>query len=187
MREQADHVQLVLRCPQRLAGEQFKGQGLQTVTDQQGRRLVVFDMTGRTATAQHIVVHARQIVMYQRVGVNQFDRAGGDFQTRRWRGRKLARCEAQQGANALAAAQTGVAHGLMQAHRGGRFGWQEARERRFGTCLDVVHPVREGEGHGVSPCFGSKSRSTPFSNTWIRCSALLSNCWQCVRNSLPRR
>ena len=38
--------------------EQFEGERLQAVTYQQCRRFVEFDMAGRTAPAQDIVVHA---------------------------------------------------------------------------------------------------------------------------------
>jgi hypothetical protein len=41
---------------------------------------VVFDVAGRTAAPQHVVVHAGQIVVNQRIRVDQFDGAGDDLQ-----------------------------------------------------------------------------------------------------------
>ena len=61
--------------------EQFKSQGLQAVADQQGGCFIVFNVAGRPAAAQDIVIHARQVVMHKRVGMDQFHGAGDDFQS----------------------------------------------------------------------------------------------------------
>ena len=69
-----------LGSPSRLAGQHLEGHGLQAVADQQGGRFVVLDVAGRAAAAQHVVVHARQVVVDQRIGVDHFDGAGDDVE-----------------------------------------------------------------------------------------------------------
>ena len=107
--------------------EQFKSLGLQAVAHQQRSCFVVFNVAGRPATAQDIVIHARQVVMHERVGMDQFHGAGDDFQSFRCAVRQLAGGKCEQGAHAFASAQAGVAHGLMQASGNGLFGRQQAR------------------------------------------------------------
>ena len=81
--QQPDHFQLAQRVfAQTMFREQLERQCLQAVTDQQRGRLVILDMAGRLAAAQHIVVHARHVVMHQRIGVDQLDRGGGDIDAR---------------------------------------------------------------------------------------------------------
>ncbi len=53
-------------------GKNFKGQRQQGIARQHGRCLVELDMGRGLAPAQHIVVHARQIVMHQRIGMYRF-------------------------------------------------------------------------------------------------------------------
>ena len=56
--------------------ENLEGQGKQGIADEDRRRLVEPDVN-RVLTAAHgIVVHARQIVVDQRIGVNHFDGSG---------------------------------------------------------------------------------------------------------------
>ena len=65
MRQQGDHFELACRGEAVFAGEQFEGQRLQAVADEQGGRFVEFHMAGRAAAAQHVVVHAGQVVVDQ--------------------------------------------------------------------------------------------------------------------------
>ena len=60
--------------------QQLESQCLQAVANEQGRRFVVLDVAGRPPAPQHVVVHARQIVVDQRIGVDQLDGAGRDFE-----------------------------------------------------------------------------------------------------------
>ena len=43
---------------------------------QRGRRNPELDVEGRVPPPQHVVVHAREVIVHQRVGVHQLDRAG---------------------------------------------------------------------------------------------------------------
>ena len=67
----------------------LKSLGLQGVTDEKRSRLVKLDVARGFTAAQDIVVHAGQVIMHQRIGVNQFDGngrgiddVGGDFKKR---------------------------------------------------------------------------------------------------------
>ena len=73
------------------AGEHFEGQRLQGIAGQQRRRLAERDMTGRLAAAQHVVVHARQVVVDERIGVDQLDRGRGIVDARGSAPARLAR------------------------------------------------------------------------------------------------
>ena len=57
-------------------GKNLKCMGRQGIADQKGGRLVKLDVAGRLAATQDVVVHARQVVMYQRIGMDQFDGDG---------------------------------------------------------------------------------------------------------------
>ena len=57
-------------------GKAFEGQRLQGIAGQHGGSLVPFDMHGRPPPAQVIVIHARQIIMHEAVGMDHFDRGG---------------------------------------------------------------------------------------------------------------
>jgi hypothetical protein len=63
-------------APWRLAGQQFEGERLQRVAGEDGGRLVERDVAGRLAAAQIVVVHRRQVVVDQRVGVDHLDGGG---------------------------------------------------------------------------------------------------------------
>ena len=63
-------------------GQQLKSQGLQGIPRQQGLRLAIGHMHRGLAPAQHIVVHARHVVVHQGVSVDQLHR------TRRAQGRR---------------------------------------------------------------------------------------------------
>jgi len=58
-----------------LLQQQFKRQHLQRIASQQRRGLAILHVHGRLAAAQHVVVHAGQVVVHQRVGVDQLDGA----------------------------------------------------------------------------------------------------------------
>jgi hypothetical protein len=75
-------------------------------------------MAAGLAAAQIVVVHRRQIVMHQRVGVQQLHRrpdAGGTAPVDAEQGGTL---HHQNGAQPLAAAQAGIAHRLHHPRLG---------------------------------------------------------------------
>ena len=86
-----------------------------------------------------------------------------------------------------AAAERGVAHGLVQAGGNTVGARQEAAERGFGTVLGDRHPFGKGQGaHEASRVLRSTSRVSPFSMMRISSSALANWAWQCCISSMPR-
>ncbi len=61
----------------RLARQQRKGLGEQAIAGQDGDAVAVHHVQGRPAPPQRVVVHRRQVVVNERVGVNQLDGARG--------------------------------------------------------------------------------------------------------------
>ena len=108
------------RCRGRLAvgaglGQDLKSKGQQGVSGENGRGFVEGQVAGRLTPAQGIVIHGRQIVVDQGVGVNQFQRAGR-FQDRfRFSADGLAGGHAEHRAQAFAAGGERIAHGIDQA------------------------------------------------------------------------
>jgi len=103
---------------QRCIGQQAERTGLQGVAGEDRGGFVEGDVGGGLATAQGIVVHRRQVVVHQRVGVDQFHRHRRGIKPVQGRAEHLAGGIDQQGAHALAATEHGMAHRLVQALRG---------------------------------------------------------------------
>src|SRR5690606_21316364 len=61
-------------------GEGGERQRLQRVAGQDRGRFAVGHVHGRLAAAQGVVVHRRQVVVHQRIGMHQLDRGGGRVQ-----------------------------------------------------------------------------------------------------------
>ncbi|MNV82786.1 hypothetical protein D3C71_1765420 [compost metagenome] len=100
-------------------------------------------MGGRAAATQIVVVHCRQVVVDQRIGVDQFDRNGRCIQAGILGAEQMAGGVDQQWAHALAAAEGRVAHGLVQALRGHVGIGQGALQLLFGA-------LQPGGKQGVS-------------------------------------
>ncbi len=58
-------------------GEHLEGQSLQRIAGEDRQRLVEGAVHRRTAAAQVVVVHRRQVIVDQRVGVDHLQRGGG--------------------------------------------------------------------------------------------------------------
>ena len=76
-----------------LVRQHLEGQRLQRVAGQDGGGLVELLVTGGLAAPEIVVVHGRQVVVDQRIGVQEFDGAGGP--QRRQRGDLEQRCAGQ--------------------------------------------------------------------------------------------
>ena len=114
-RKQSAPARLHRSGHQRVGGrQQLEGHRLQRVAGQQGHRLAKLHMDCRLATAQHIVVHARHVVVYQRIGVYQFGRACGTQRQLGVAANRLAGSQHQQGSQPLATVEHRVAHRLHQ-------------------------------------------------------------------------
>ncbi len=94
--------------------EHIEGLGLQGIAGENGGGLVEGAVAGGAAAAQVVIVHGRQIVMHQRVGVDEFHRAGRDIETPRRRADGRAGGVYQERAHTLAATEHRIAHGLVQ-------------------------------------------------------------------------
>jgi hypothetical protein len=140
-RERFNHFELRARVVGKaLIGEELERRRLKGIADEERRGLVELDMHGGLAAAQDVVVHARQVVMHQRVRVDQLDRARRDLETLGRRVSDFACGESEQRPHALAAFERRVAHCLVQARGSDVRCRQKARERAFHARLHVAHP-----------------------------------------------
>ena len=99
---------------QRRAQYGSEGLRLQRIPRQHGRALAKHLVVGGLAAAQVVVVHARQVVVYQRIGVQHLHRAGhgqGLFRLQAVQAREF---QHQHRAYALAAGRQAVVHGIQQ-------------------------------------------------------------------------
>jgi hypothetical protein len=145
------------------SGEQFEGQGLQGIAGQQCIGLAELHMHRGLAAAQHVVVHARQVVVHQRIGMDQLGRAG-----RAQRGlglpiRRLAGGEDQQGPQPLAAVEHRIAHRIAQQH--GRIDADPLRERGLDARQQRFAPGCEAPrvpAQGVAGTWGGLPQARGF-------------------------
>jgi hypothetical protein len=141
LREELHHLQLGRGIVgERPAREDVEGEALQRVADQQRGRLVELDVHRGLAAPERVVVHRRHVVVHQRIGVDQLDRGGGVLDALGVGAGDLAGGEGEQRAHALAAAQHGVAHRLVEALRGDPGGGEPLGQHAFHACLACLHP-----------------------------------------------
>jgi hypothetical protein len=79
-------------------------------------------VAGWNAAPQIVVIERRQIVMNQRIGVDQFERAGAGFNAYSQVRNRFGGRHAQNGANAFAACKQAVAHRSVDGFGQGGFG-----------------------------------------------------------------
>ena len=76
---QVDHPEQWCFFPlffQTIPRHKIEGQGKQTITGQNCNPLPKYLMVRGLAPSKVIIVHCRKIVVYERVGMNEFDRTG---------------------------------------------------------------------------------------------------------------
>jgi farnesyl diphosphate synthase len=95
--------------------QDLEGEGQQRVAGEDGGRLVEPLVGGGPAAAQVIVVHARQVVVDQRIGMDAFDRCGDAQGGAAINPESGGAGQRQERAQALAAAENGIAHRLQHA------------------------------------------------------------------------
>ena len=132
-------------------GDELESEGEQRVTRQERGGFVELLVRGRAAAAQVVVVHARQVVVNQRVGVDALQRDGGG-EGIVFRAKAVGHGEGQYGAQALAAAEERIAHRFVQAGRAG----VARRDQAVETLLNAVLITTELGGE-----FHEKSRNVP--------------------------
>ncbi|MNN44175.1 hypothetical protein D3C81_1584530 [compost metagenome] len=193
VRQHLEHGHLPRRRNGRAVGQQHERLRLQRVADQQGRRFIVGDVHGGLATAQGIVIHARHVIMHERIHVNHFQRASCAREDILIGIKQFTRRHHQQRAHAFAAAQERIAHGRVQLVRHDICRRQELVEPAFHAGLGALHPVAEGHavllhaGHhwAASPASTNGFNMSP-SNTFTCASTLSSWVAQYLTSSEPR-
>ena len=114
--------------PRGLARHQRERLRQQAVAGQDRHAFAEDHVAGRPSAAQRVVVHRGQVVVDQRVGVNELERAGGRQRQRaplrrrlrRWPRDRFGGREREQRPQPLAAGEEAVAHGFADARRAGR-------------------------------------------------------------------
>ena len=96
-------------------GEDLERQGMQAVAGQDRRGFIKRLMHGRLPAAHVVIVHARQIVVDQRVDVDRLDSGTDADGAVLINGEQAGRGDRQQRPEALSATDGGMAHGLEQA------------------------------------------------------------------------
>ena len=143
-RQEIEHVELPRRCYSRkVLRQRVERLGLQGIANQQCGRFIEFDVAGGFAATQDIVIHAGQVVMDQRIGVDQLDSDGRNIEHAAVGAENCAGGMAQQRAHALAAAEHRIPHCVVQA-TGRKLGrGQGGLQGGLGALLDASHPSRE--------------------------------------------
>ncbi len=107
-------------------------------------------MRGGAAAAQIVVVHAGQVVMHQRIGVENFDRSPDARGARRIDVEQLGGIQHQERTQPFAAGEGRVAHGFvdarMQAVRLGQDAFQRLVHRAGGSRQGLRQSCTHGAG-----------------------------------------
>ena len=183
-------------------GKYLEGQRVERIPGQHGRRFIEGEVHGRLAMAQLVIVHAGQIVMDQRIGVDRLDGAGGPHGGRAVHSIHLGRRREQQGAHALAPADRGIAHRLDQSGAAVIGHRQQFVECRIDLGLDVRETglkyilgqnqphFTPGASNGAQSASNGSVRagapSGPATIFSIRACAASRRAWQCFRKASPR-
>ena len=170
------------RRPRAVLGEQLEREALQRVADQQRRRLVELDVARRLAAAQHVVVHARQVVVHQRIGMDQLDR-GGRPRRRRRGPRRRARPPRTRAAAARACRRRAPRSAWPRASaRAARRRRAAARARARPRSRAAAPPTQTANGEVRRRIVARRRARTPCSTPPSRistcCCASFSRDWQ---------
>ena len=103
-----------------LAGDHLERQRQEPVPGQDRRRLVKRLVAGRPAAPQVVVVHRRQVVVDQRIGMNHLQRTGRRHRRLGIAAARLGRHQAKHRPQPLATPQHAVTHRRRQPRRRGR-------------------------------------------------------------------
>ena len=139
-REGGEHVQLALRRQGGGAAEEVEGEGLQGIACEQGGGFAVADVAGGAAAPQAVVVHGGHVVVNEGVDVYEFDGRHRGFDGIGNGFAQFGGGKHEQGAQAFAAVEGGVAHGFVQALRELVFRRHQACQQQFGLRLRLCLP-----------------------------------------------
>jgi len=95
--------------------DQFEGLGQQGIAGQDGDRFAEYLVVGRVSAPEVVIVHGRQVIMDQGIGVDHLHGTGGRDGPLRIPAYRLAGRQHQDGPDPLAACEYGIAHGLVHA------------------------------------------------------------------------
>jgi len=101
-------------------GDQLECQGQEAVPRQNGRRLVKCLVTRRPPAPQVVVVHRRQVIMDQRIGMNQLESTGSAHRRPGIAATGFGRHQAKHRSQPLSTPQHAVTHRRCQPGRRGR-------------------------------------------------------------------
>ena len=127
---------------------QFKRQGLQGIPRQQCDGLAIDLVAGRYAAAHVVVVHAGQVIVNERVGVQALDGTGIVNRILCRAATGFRRCEAEDRPQPFAAGEHAVSHRLVQGHRTS----VRARDETVQRCINKLAALGEvffEIGHGL--------------------------------------
>lgn len=128
-------------------GEETEGVGEERVAGEEGGGFVELLVRRGPAAAQVVVIHARKVVVDERVGVDALDGDGGGQGVGRSVAEQLGGGEDEDGAEAFAAGFEAVAHRGVESRRARRGGREVEVEAAFDGG-DVVFEFG-GEVHGA--------------------------------------
>ncbi len=113
------------------------GEGLsENAVSREDRDILTKDNMGRgLASSEIVIVHAWEVVVYQRVGMNQFGRAGRRNRVFPGAAAGLGRREAEDGPEAFAPREDGMAHGAVDGGRADRGAGQKLLQGRIDRAL----------------------------------------------------
>ncbi|MCY1450678.1 hypothetical protein D9M71_675040 [compost metagenome] len=114
--QRTDHLQadLGVGIAQARVEQGAERQALQPIAGEDRAGFIEFLVRSRLAATQVVVVHGRQIVVHQRIGVDQLHRAGRAIGLLGLAAQGFARSVGQQRAHPFAAVHHAVAHGFIQ-------------------------------------------------------------------------
>ena len=95
-------------------GEELEGQRQQRIAGQDRRGLIKSAMERRLAAPEFIVIHRGQVVMDERIAVDEFERAARALRLGLVAVEERSRCADEIGPDALAAAERRITHGVEE-------------------------------------------------------------------------
>src|ERR1019366_961087 len=127
--EFGDHARLAIGGNGVYDGQDFEGQREQGVARQDGHGVAEDFVAGQLAAPIIVVIEGRKIVVDERIGMDEFQRAGGGEVGVAWLFPGGAGgFQTENGADALASGKQAIAHGAVDGLRGLRFGRRQAIE-----------------------------------------------------------
>ena len=136
-----------------VAGEKLERKGLKCVAHEERGRLVVRLMARRSAAAQIVVIHRRQIIVHQRIDMDQFQGTGGRLHLFLLEPERASRGKEQDRTYALASTEHTVPHRGVQPLRRLIGARQPRGQRPFHPCAPSLELTGERIRHGLHAGF----------------------------------